>query len=171
LMGTSIASGAGLKASELARESMDQFLEIDIAQINWKHENNQMLSDLRQSLQDYIDSSGTVDATMRQYDQAQRDLFAVQAEGDRLQKQRLVFRQRAAALVQGEGQPPLRCRILRREWNAPRGRLTIQLGRPGWVTNFAVPEWPQPGQVREAVTQVLAGHGVPGSLRPEEMNG
>ena len=66
---------------------------------------------------------------------------------------------RAAALVQGE-EPPLRCRILRREWNAPRGRLTIQLGRPGWVTNFAVPESP-PGQVREAVTQVLAGHGVP----------
>jgi hypothetical protein len=75
---------------------------------------------------------------------------------------------RAAALVQGDGQP-LRCRILRREWNAPRGRLTIQLGRPGWVTNFAVPECPQPGQVREAVTQVLAGHGVPGYLRPEEI--
>jgi len=42
---------------------------------------------------------------------------------------------RAAALVQGTGAPPLRCRILCREWNAPRGRLTIQLGRPGWVTN------------------------------------
>jgi hypothetical protein len=45
----------------------------------------------------------------------------------------------------------------------------MELGRPGWVTNFAVPEWPLPGQVREAVTQVLAGHGVPGSLRPEEI--
>jgi hypothetical protein len=75
---------------------------------------------------------------------------------------------RAAALVQGEHGPPLKCRILRREWSAPRGRLTIQLGRPGWVTNFAVPEKPLPGQVREAVTQVLAGHGVPGFLRPEE---
>ncbi len=48
-------------------------------------------------------------------------------------------------------------------------RLTIQLGRPGWVTNFAVPEAPQPGQVREAVTQVLAGRGVPGALRPGEL--
>ena len=83
--------------------------------------------------------------------------------------ERLEAEIRAAALVQGDEQPPLRCRILRREWNAPRGRLTIQLGRPGWVTNFAVPELPQPGQVREAVTQVLAGHGVPGSLRPEEI--
>jgi hypothetical protein len=76
---------------------------------------------------------------------------------------------RAAALVQGREETPLSCRILYREWNAPRGRLTIQLGRPGWVTNFAVPEAPQPGQVREAVTQVLAGRGVPGALRPEEI--
>ena len=76
---------------------------------------------------------------------------------------------RAAALVQGAEAPPQKCRILRREWNAPPGRLTIQLGRPGWVTNFAVPESPRPGQVREAVTQVLAGRGVPGSLRPDEV--
>ena len=75
---------------------------------------------------------------------------------------------RAAALVQGREGAPLSCRILYREWSAPRGRLTIQLGRPGWVTNFAVPEAPRPGQVREAVTQVLAGRGVPGALRPEE---
>jgi len=75
---------------------------------------------------------------------------------------------RAAALVQGKEGSPLSCRILYREWSAPRGRLTIQLGRPGWVTNFAVPEAPRPGQVREAVTQVLAGRGVPGALRPEE---
>ena len=76
---------------------------------------------------------------------------------------------RAAALVQGPEEPPLECRILRREWSAPRGRLTIQLGRPGWVTNFAVPESPRPGQVREAVTQVLAGYGVPASLAPDEI--
>jgi hypothetical protein len=76
---------------------------------------------------------------------------------------------RAAALVQGPADPPLRCRILRREWSAPRGRLTIQLGRPGWVTNFAVPDSPRPGQVREAVTQVLAGCGVPTSVAPEEI--
>jgi hypothetical protein len=76
---------------------------------------------------------------------------------------------RAAALVQGTEQPPLQCRILCREWTAPRGRLTIQLGRPGWVTNFAIPESPRPGQVREAVTQVLAGQGVPGSLAPDEI--
>ena len=75
---------------------------------------------------------------------------------------------RAAALVQSR-EEPLSCRILYREWSAPRGRLTIQLGRPGWVTNFAVPEAPQPGQVREAVTQVLAGRGVPGAFRPEEV--
>jgi hypothetical protein len=76
---------------------------------------------------------------------------------------------RAAALVQGPEEAPLRCRILRRDWSAPRGRVTIQLGRPGWVTNFAVPESPLPGQVREAVTQVLAGQGVPAALLPREI--
>jgi hypothetical protein len=68
---------------------------------------------------------------------------------------------RAAALVRGPEEPALRCRILSREWNAPRGRLTIQLNRPGWVTNFAVPDTPRPGEVREAVTYVLAGRGLP----------
>ncbi|HEV7501476.1 MAG TPA: hypothetical protein VGQ33_15785 [Vicinamibacteria bacterium] len=74
--------------------------------------------------------------------------------------ERLEAEIRAAALVRGD-EPPLKCRILRYEWSAPRGRLTIQLARPGWVTNFAVPEAPSPGQVREAVAQVLAGRGVP----------
>jgi len=74
---------------------------------------------------------------------------------------------RTAALIRGPQEPPLKCRILRHDWSAPRGRLTIQLNRPGWVTNFAIPERPQPGQVREAVTHILAGEGVPRSLRPE----
>jgi len=68
---------------------------------------------------------------------------------------------RAAALTRGPGEPPLSVRILSREWNAPRGRLTIQLNRPGWVTNFAVPDMPSPGQVQDAVSHVLAGQGVP----------
>src|SRR5262249_18381920 len=68
---------------------------------------------------------------------------------------------RAAALAQGPEQHPLAVRILNREWNAPRGRLTIQLNRPGWVTNFAIPDEPRPGEVREAVAIVLGGSGVP----------
>ena len=76
---------------------------------------------------------------------------------------------RAAALVRGGDGPALQCRILRQEWDAPRGSLTIQLVRPGWVTNFAVPDAPKPGQVREAVTQVLAGRGVPASFAAPEL--
>lgn len=82
--------------------------------------------------------------------------------------ERLEAEIRAAALVRGPEEPALKCRILRYQWNAPPGRLTIQLGRPGWVTNFAVPEAPEPGQVREAVTQVLAGRGVPRMPMPED---
>jgi len=82
--------------------------------------------------------------------------------------ERLEAEIRAAAIVRGS-EAALSCRILRYEWNAPRGRLTIQLFRPGWVTNFAVPECPPPGQVREAVAQVLAGRGVPRALIPEDV--
>ena len=76
---------------------------------------------------------------------------------------------RAAVLARGVEELPLQCRILRQEWDAPRGRLTIQLVRPGWVTNFAVPEAPRPGQVREDVAQVLAGRGVPAAMAPAEL--
>ena len=74
-----------------------------------------------------------------------------------------------AAHARGPLEPALQCRILRQEWTAPRGRLTIQLAREGWVTNFAVPEAPLPGQVGEAVAAVLAGRGVPRSVGPEEI--
>ena len=67
---------------------------------------------------------------------------------------------RAATLVRGSDER-FQCRILRQEWDAPPGRLTIQIVRPGWVTNFAVSDDPQPGDVRAAVIQVLAGRGVP----------
>jgi hypothetical protein len=73
---------------------------------------------------------------------------------------------RAAMLVGGSDER-FTCRILRQEWDAPPGRLTIQIVRPGWVTNFAVPSAPQPGEVRAAVIQVLAGRVVPVSAVPE----
>ena len=68
---------------------------------------------------------------------------------------------KAGASGQEVAVDPLYCRVLRQDWSTPRGRLTIQLGRTGWVTNFAVPAAPQPGQVRDAVARVLSGQGVP----------
>lgn len=41
------------------------------------------------------------EASTGQFDQALRNLYALQAEGDRVQQQRMVFRQHAAAIVQG----------------------------------------------------------------------
>jgi hypothetical protein len=81
--------------------SYDRLMEIDIENANWTHENRQLLSGLRDSLQSFIDKAGSIDATMRRYDQAQRDLYAVQAMGDRVQRERQVFRQRSAAIIQG----------------------------------------------------------------------
>ncbi|MEY4814725.1 MAG: hypothetical protein RLZZ162_1798, partial [Verrucomicrobiota bacterium] len=43
----------------------------------------------------------SVDATLRQYDQAQRNLRSLVASGDRLQAERETFRRRGSALIQG----------------------------------------------------------------------
>ncbi len=89
------------KVAEQTRASLQRELEINLANTEWARENTQLLHDLRESLQHYIDISGTIDATLRRMDQAERDVFSQQAEGDRIQQQRLVFRQRSAALIQG----------------------------------------------------------------------
>lgn len=89
------------KAAEQAQASLNRALDLKIFDAQWERENAQLLNDLRSSLQGYYTLEGTIDAAMRRMDQAERDLSAVRAEGDRIQQQRLVFRQQAAALVQG----------------------------------------------------------------------
>jgi uncharacterized delta-60 repeat protein len=83
------------------KNALDRLLVIDLENVSWSNENKQLLLGLRQSLQNYIDASGGVDATYRRFDQAKRDLAAVNAEGLRVQQAREVFRQRAAAIIQG----------------------------------------------------------------------
>jgi hypothetical protein len=91
----------GRLASENSRSNLERALEINLLGVEWEKENTQLLYGLRDSLQQFIELSGTIDATLRKMDQAQRDVYAVEAEGERILEQRLVFRQKAAALVQG----------------------------------------------------------------------
>jgi hypothetical protein len=98
----SIKATNAIKASiEVAQNVLDRAFAQGIADISWNKENTQLKYELKQSLQEFFDKQGPLDAALRNIDQAQRDLYGLQAEGDRIQQQRLVFRQHAAAIIQG----------------------------------------------------------------------
>ena len=67
----------------------------------FERDNRQLLFDLHSTLNEFPFLAGDVDVAIRRVDQAQRDLYSLQAEGDRIQRQRLVFRQHTAAIIQG----------------------------------------------------------------------
>ena len=88
-------------AAELSQSALERAAELSLSEISWANENKQLIAGLTGSLQGFIDIQGALDGALRKMDQAQRDLFAAQAEGDTIQLQRLVFRQHSAAIVQG----------------------------------------------------------------------
>jgi hypothetical protein len=95
------AINASIVALKASKEAVNTAYEKNVSMAQWKREHAQLYADLRTSLSDLLMGTYQVDATLRAYDQAKRDLRAIQAEGDRVQEKRLVFRQHAAALIQG----------------------------------------------------------------------
>ncbi len=91
----------GKIAAELAQNALDRAADLALAGVEWTHENRQLIYELVETLEGFIGIQGPVDAALRQVDQAERDLFALRAEGDRILHQRLVFRQHTAAIIQG----------------------------------------------------------------------
>jgi hypothetical protein len=105
---TRFASGGAQATLEILIQTLDDTIErfnADYSQsvelAAFKRDNAGLLYELHFILVELKDNAIAVDATLRQLDQAQRNLYALQAEGDRIQQQRLVFRQHAAAIVQG----------------------------------------------------------------------
>jgi hypothetical protein len=90
-----------IKTLEFAQNVLERAFNTNVGEIAWAHEHRQMVADLRTFLQEFIDNQGALDAALRKFDQAQREYHALQAKGDRIQKERLVFRQHAAAIIQG----------------------------------------------------------------------
>ncbi len=86
---------------ELAQSALERVLDTNLGEIAWKDENLQLIAGLRDDLQSETDKTSAVDTALRALDQAQRDLRATTAEGNRVQQERLVFRQHTAAIVQG----------------------------------------------------------------------
>jgi len=91
-------STIGIKA---AQGSMNTAYDRDVSKTNWELEHAQLFAEIEMGLSDLLAGTYEVDVALRSYDQSKRDLQALRAKGDRIQKERLVFRQHAAALIQG----------------------------------------------------------------------
>jgi len=110
---------AGLKVSqrilEQAKSVYERIREISELEVAWAAEYQQLIYDLRSALGGLTSMQSSVDAALRQYDQAQRNLRSIVASGDRLQAERQSFRLHAAALVQGYRTKDLAFRAFRDE--------------------------------------------------------
>jgi hypothetical protein len=126
IKGAIVGVGGGLSASIIAAEiaqkitaqtksSLERVQEMEQESIAWAQEYQQLVYDLRESLNGMVDGQSALDAAIRRYDQAQRNLRAQIASGDRLQAERETFRKRSAALIQGYRTKDLGFRAFRDE--------------------------------------------------------
>lgn len=88
-------------ANDVIKDGLEASLETFKEHIEWTEKNKRLLYNINVSFDAFVGGQHALDVAVRQLDQAQRDLYASQAEGDRIQKQRLVFRQHSAAIIQG----------------------------------------------------------------------
>ncbi|EDY83099.1 hypothetical protein VDG1235_2723 [Verrucomicrobiia bacterium DG1235] len=110
--GAAIAAGLASDIGQATQEAVVGALDDGIERLQSSYENAQneldfeatnreLLYEIHTNMVDLRNENTSVDVAIRRMDQAQRDLYALQAEGDRIQKARLVFRQHAAAIIQG----------------------------------------------------------------------
>jgi hypothetical protein len=96
----------GTKEKELRRR---------IEELDWKQDDRQSRARLLASLTAYEGARVAVDQALRGFDQATRDLQALKARGLAIQAERLTFRKRAAAIIQGYRTRDLAFRVFRDE--------------------------------------------------------
>ncbi|MFT5491447.1 MAG: subtilisin-like proprotein convertase family protein [Limisphaerales bacterium] len=102
LEAASLARQSVVKALELATAVTRRFVEFDqIAPLERQEELRQAVHELGLQLSDSQVILWTINERLRERDDADRKLRALIAEGDRLQLERQIFRQRTAAVIQG----------------------------------------------------------------------
>ncbi len=114
--GIEIARQAVIQALELATSSAQRWVEFsDIASRERLLEKRDDFLELANQLGDSQAHLWTINQTLRELDDAWRAYRALEAEGDRIQAEREVFRQRSAALVQGFRTRDAAFRVFRNE--------------------------------------------------------
>jgi hypothetical protein len=111
-----LAQFSVVKALELSTATAQRWREFeDIAPLEWKEEVRSAIAELGDQLGDLQGGLSTINVHYREYDDALRAYRALVAQGDRIQQERLVFRQRASAVIQGYRTRDAAFRIFRSE--------------------------------------------------------
>ena len=72
-----------------------------MAPLEWEQELRGAVAELGSAMNDLGDTLGVINLQLRSYEDAQRKYRALVAEGDRVQEEREIFRQRSSAVIQG----------------------------------------------------------------------
>lgn len=113
------AIAAGFKGGQVAVEGtiavLQAVLNTKVADLNWSLEQKQQVYGLQVKIRTVLSKQSAIDAAIRALDDAGRQLQATSAEGNQVLKERAIFRQRSAAIVQGYRTRDLAFRAFRNE--------------------------------------------------------
>lgn len=111
-----VLSYIGVSAFSFANDTAARWTDFDkIAPLEWQQELRGRVAELGQTMNDLNDLAIAVNRYIRSYDDAQRKYRALIAEGDRMQQERQIFRQRAATVIQGYRTRDAAFRLFRNE--------------------------------------------------------
>ncbi len=97
-----LAKFLAITSLTFANETKDRWLEYGLtAPLEWEKELRGTVAELGKTVNDLNDHMVAINLQLRAYDDALRKYRSLVAEGDRIQAEREVFRQRAAAIIQG----------------------------------------------------------------------
>lgn len=104
-----------ISALELANNAQMNAIDFEIEDENWKQELRDLTSEIRDKVYGMQNRLTTINAALQELDDAQRAYRSAIAEGERIQAERQVFRQRSAAVVQGFRTRDAAFRVFRNE--------------------------------------------------------
>ncbi|MCC7374468.1 MAG: hypothetical protein IT581_07415 [Verrucomicrobiales bacterium] len=107
---------SAVKALEFANETAKRFIEFDgIAPEQFNRELRAATSQIRDKVYGMNNQMMTINQRLQELDDAKRRYRSLLAEGDRIQQERQIFRQRSAAVIQGFRTRDAAFRIFRSE--------------------------------------------------------
>jgi hypothetical protein len=111
-----IALYSGIKALELANNAAKEFTEFyEVHPEEWAQQLRDSVGVVRDKVYGMNNNFMTVNARLQELDDARRKYRTLLAEGDRIQAEREIFRQRTAAIIQGYRTRDAAFRIFRNE--------------------------------------------------------
>lgn len=110
------AASYAVKALEFSTETAKRWEEFEnITPMEWKKEMRDKVMEIAEEIEDAQGELWDINGVLRELDDANRNLRALIAEGDRIQAERETFRQRSAAVIQGYRTRDAAFRIFRNE--------------------------------------------------------